>query len=182
MSGNPKRGMGPFTGGQLTTMVCVIVVAVAFPMGAWAVSGSNTFITDAQSGARATVSKSGALTVAGTVITSAAPLKSLYHGFQAVSEGAYSSVASAPAGKTLVITSLNLDEVATTGTLNDTFFALDATSSTCSGSLPQIAIVTQPVVGWTSVSIPSGLVIPVHGALCAFSSTNTRAAIFGYTL
>jgi hypothetical protein len=53
---------GPFTGRQLTTVICVLAVTIAFPFGAWAtVSGSNSFITDAVSGNHASVSN-GALT------------------------------------------------------------------------------------------------------------------------
>ena len=43
---------GPFTGRQLTTIICVVFVTVMFPVGAWAVAGSNVFVTDAVSGAR----------------------------------------------------------------------------------------------------------------------------------
>jgi hypothetical protein len=53
---------GPFTGRQLTTMICVIAVTLLFPFGAWAVTGSNSFITDAVSGSHATVAN-GALMV-----------------------------------------------------------------------------------------------------------------------
>ena len=61
------RGWGPFSGGQLTTMVCVIVAAVAFPVAASAVTGSNVFVADATSGRTAKVSASGAVSVGGSV-------------------------------------------------------------------------------------------------------------------
>lgn len=51
----PGRGLGPFTGAQLTVLILALVLAVAFPMGAWAVSGSNTFVTDALTGVHAKV-------------------------------------------------------------------------------------------------------------------------------
>ena len=57
------RSWGPFSGGQLTMMVCVIVVAIAFPVGAWAVSGTSVFVTDNVSGKTATVNASGQLSV-----------------------------------------------------------------------------------------------------------------------
>src|SRR4051812_40564665 len=50
-----QRGWGPFTGRQLTFVVCTFLVLVMFPVGAWAVSGSNSFITDATSGKHAKV-------------------------------------------------------------------------------------------------------------------------------
>jgi hypothetical protein len=58
----PKT-VGPFTGRQLTTIICVIATLVLFPFGAWAaVAGSNAFITDPSTGNRAVVAN-GALTV-----------------------------------------------------------------------------------------------------------------------
>src|SRR2546421_5985085 len=70
------RGFGPFTSGHLTIIVVTLVIVVAFPFAAFAVTGSNVFITDATSGAHAKVDSgghvlvgdgSGALTVDGTV-------------------------------------------------------------------------------------------------------------------
>lgn len=181
MSTSPKRGLGPFTGGQLTTIVCFLVAAVAFPMGAWAVSGSNSFITDAKSGAHATVSKSGALNVAGTVIAGAAPLKDMYHSWT----GIYSTgvaIATAPAGHSLVVTSLNLDVAGILGKYTGAFFELDSTGTSCSGNNPRVAEISYATVGWTSVSIPSGLDIPPNGALCASSADDAFASVFGYVM
>ena len=42
--------LGPFTGRQLTTIIVTLIVVVLFPLGAWAVTGSNVFVTDATSG------------------------------------------------------------------------------------------------------------------------------------
>jgi hypothetical protein len=60
-----RRGLGPFTGGQLTAIVIVGLLAVALPAGAFAaVSGSNAFITDHVSGAHASVTPQGNLQTA----------------------------------------------------------------------------------------------------------------------
>jgi len=67
------RGWGPFSAGQLTTIVCVGMVTILFPVGAWAVTGSNLFVTDATSGVHAVVSPAGALNVA------PAPPSKLFH-------------------------------------------------------------------------------------------------------
>jgi hypothetical protein len=40
------RGWGPFSGGQLTTIVVTFAVLLLLPVGAWAVSFSNVAITD----------------------------------------------------------------------------------------------------------------------------------------
>jgi hypothetical protein len=66
-----SRGLGPFTGRQLTTIVCVIAAMVMLPVGAFAVSGTNSFITDQATGKHATV------TGAGQLVTTGASLKNL---------------------------------------------------------------------------------------------------------
>ena len=53
--------LGPFTGRQLTTIIVTLIVVVLFPLGAWAVTGSNVFVTDATSGAHAKVDSNGNL-------------------------------------------------------------------------------------------------------------------------
>ena len=60
-----RRGLGPFTGGQLTAIIIAGVVAIGFPVGAFAaVSGSNAFITDHTSGVHASVTSQGSLQAA----------------------------------------------------------------------------------------------------------------------
>jgi hypothetical protein len=53
------KTLGPFTGKQLTVIICTLMVLLLFPVGAWAVSGSNVFVTDASSGARGRVDAKG---------------------------------------------------------------------------------------------------------------------------
>lgn len=62
----PQRGLGPFTGGQLTVLVLAITAAIAFPIGASAVTGTTAFVTDHASGATAKVDASGHLSVSST--------------------------------------------------------------------------------------------------------------------
>ena len=63
------RGWGPFSGAQLTVIIVAIAVMVMLPVGAFAVSGTNSFITDAVSGKQASVSSAGALSVAPSATT-----------------------------------------------------------------------------------------------------------------
>src|SRR5207244_2475352 len=49
------RGLGPFSSGHLTIIIVTVVIVVAFPFAAYAVTGSNVFVTDAVSGKQATV-------------------------------------------------------------------------------------------------------------------------------
>lgn len=41
-----SRGLGPFSGGQLTIIIVTFAVLLLFPVGAWALSFSNVAITD----------------------------------------------------------------------------------------------------------------------------------------
>ena len=58
-----SRGFGPFSGAQLTVIICLVVAAVAVPVGAWAVAGSNVFVTDATTGIHAKVDSAGQMLV-----------------------------------------------------------------------------------------------------------------------
>jgi hypothetical protein len=49
------RGLGPFSGGQLTIIIVTLAVVMGFPFAAFAVTGSNVFVTDATSGTHAKV-------------------------------------------------------------------------------------------------------------------------------
>lgn len=57
-----RRGLGPFTGGQLTVLLVAAMLVVGLPVGAYAaVSGQSVFITDHATGAHAQVAASGQL-------------------------------------------------------------------------------------------------------------------------
>jgi hypothetical protein len=58
------RGLGPFTCGHLTIIIVTSVIVVAFPFAAYAVTGSNIFITDFTSGAHAKVDSKSNLNTA----------------------------------------------------------------------------------------------------------------------
>src|SRR5690348_7576648 len=49
------RGIGPFTSGHLTIIAVTVLILVAFPFAAFAVTGNNVFVTDASSGNHAQV-------------------------------------------------------------------------------------------------------------------------------
>jgi hypothetical protein len=53
------RGLGPFSSGHLTIVVVTLIIVVAFPFAAFAVTGNNVFITDFTSGAHAKVDSAG---------------------------------------------------------------------------------------------------------------------------
>src|SRR3954465_11247655 len=55
------RGLGPFSSGHLTVIVVTLVIVVAFPFAAFAVTGNNVFVTDFTSGAPAKVDSAGSV-------------------------------------------------------------------------------------------------------------------------
>lgn len=81
------RGLGPFSSGHLTIIIVVLVITVAFPFAAFAVTGSNVFVTDATSGVHAKVNSSGqlstqvngAVSVGGSVVARPGAPNQLFH-------------------------------------------------------------------------------------------------------
>jgi hypothetical protein len=109
--------LGPFTGRQLTTIICVLAVLVLFPIGAWAISGSQVFVTDPHTGAHAAVNN-GQLSVMGPT---AAPPGTAYTATALfVEAGACAPLTSpVPAGSALVVTQITVDvNTMSTGPLN----------------------------------------------------------------
>jgi hypothetical protein len=97
-----SRTWGPFTGRQLTTIICVIVLTIAFPFGASAVTGSSAFITDATTGNHATV-YNGALT------TNVAPTHNfVLTAITGVVEGDFTAVLSASSSHADIVTQIDL--------------------------------------------------------------------------
>ncbi len=104
------RGFGPFSGGQLTAIILGVTIAIAFPVGAWAISGTTVFVTDNVTGKTAAVNASRQLSVAatGSVTATPTPPNAGYTVVQSMTEidGCRSLTAAVPAGKALVVTSV----------------------------------------------------------------------------
>jgi hypothetical protein len=178
------RTWGPFNGRHLTIMfIGVLAAVVLIPVGAYAVSFTNVAITDPGGVNRAKVSTAGALSVSGGVTANNASATNLYENFGYPSFSAWSSVAAPPAGKALVITSLNFDAYANpTPGGDDLLFEVSAVDASCTSFGYTVGDVNPPSVGVTSIAIPSGLVIPAGRALCAHQNGNlgTETMIYGY--
>jgi hypothetical protein len=104
------RGLGPFSGGHLTIIVVTLMIVVAFPFAAFAVTGNNVFITDFTSGAHAKVDSGGnvqAKVNGGNL--NANPTQQAANMFTSTAgAGATGCVvlAAPPAGKALIVTSV----------------------------------------------------------------------------
>jgi hypothetical protein len=183
------RGWGPFSGGQLTVIILGITIAIAFPVGAWAVSGTTVFPTDSVSGKTASVNALRQLSVAatGSVTATQTPPNSSYTYFGIATEGSCDAITPAvPAGKALVVTSITVEvDSVTTGPARAAPYS--ETSTPCDGELLDYIVVggtkTSSVIPFTTgvpikaghklslvVASPSGdafVNVTVHGYLVA---------------
>jgi hypothetical protein len=197
------KHLGPFSGWQLTVIICVVFATLFFPATVWAVSGSNVFVTDAVTGARAKVDsagnqqvhQNGTVTVAGSV-TASQPTASIYRS-NFVSDGPCATtapfkcptVAKPPAGKALVLTDIHLDvRVAlATGIGEDLDFWISS-DGTCDQATFTVTVddVNPAGIGEIVLPMDTGLAIPAGEALCVLNgdSVNITAEsyAFGYTV
>jgi hypothetical protein len=181
-----RRGLGPFNGTQLTVIICVIVAAVAIPVGASAVTGSNTFVTDATTGTHAKVDSTGNLQtkVVGGSVTAYPPGTAAFHALTFSCNQC--AVAVPPSGKAVLITSihLNMENVATTGD-NDFISLYRATNSSCSTNEVEIGLVNPSGLGETVLPFEPGFPIQAGKALCIFnhdpSNLTFDVSAFGLT-
>jgi hypothetical protein len=177
-----RKTWGPFSGPQLTTIVCVIVAAVMFPAGAWAaVSFSNVAITDPGGVNRAKVDTtgklavgdgSGPLTVDGTVGSRqslpAKPIVIVTTDIGNAFTKIYGPVA-APFG----ISSLTVTNGCSTATL----FGIDSVTSNGGKFSIQVALI--PPMQTTQFTYPSMLVTtpPAGGTASLQASATDSCAI-----
>ena len=137
------RGLGPFSGGQLTTIIVVIVIAVVLPVGAWAVSGTTVFVTDGTSGVKAKVTSTGQLqthnngtqTVSGTV-TEASPSALVTEYGLGFTQGSCVNLFAPPTGKALVLKSANLEWLSMTPGSGGIVIFRDSSCSQVVGEYP----------------------------------------------
>lgn len=195
MWGNDKtdrergRGWGPFTGRQLTTIICIGMVTILFPVGAWAaVSGSNVFVTDATSGVHAKVSSAGALSTSGAL--SLTPTSAMYHtenlGANTCDRAQCTTLAKPPTGKALAITTIEIDawhDTAGFGGPNEYILIARSTDGTCRlASLTSYVSLVEPSSAGSQTltyNLPGALPVPKGTALCLQNASDTLQVVFG---
>jgi hypothetical protein len=206
MMSRSGRGWGPFSGGQLTTMVCVIVAAVAFPVAASAVTASKVFVTDATSGTTAKVSTAGAVSVAGSVtsklkgstsgnkaevtnaqqlLTAEAPLSASVTGTMLALAQSTEPVLNLSSGHAIIVTSVTLSAQGPTGSGPFASLYVSSDSTCASSSTRDVGEVFFPSgVNSTSVlPFAAGVPVPDGVQLCVLvSSVNVVVSYDGYTV
>ena len=175
------RGLGPFTSGHLTIIVVTLLIVVAFPFAAFAVTGSNVFVTDATSGMRAKVDSTGhvvvgdgtgSLTVDGTVNERAAlPTKPIV----ITSRGAPSTVTTiyGPVSKPFAIGS-----VTATNFCSDATHFFDLFSLTTPGGYAQLEAIEVPALQTVHVTFPIPIVTsPPAGGTVSLSVVSEAGCV-----
>lgn len=198
------RGLGPFSSGHLTIIIVTFVIVVAFPFAAYAVTGSNVFVTDATSGNQAQVA-SGQLKVDTGIshpfgLVPVAPVAPIIYpsgdiihtddgaGDDLVipgncSGGTCVTVLKPPAGKAAVITSIHIDtdKAIATGPTQQLVLVRSSDGSCTTGSLDRTVDAFTPAgIGETVLpyDMPGGLAIPAGKALCALNTDTTNVGFF----
>jgi hypothetical protein len=189
------RGWGPFSGGQLTIIVVTLAVVIGFPVAAnGVISGSNVFVTNSTTGKRAVVSSTGALSVGGSVTATEASPQSFIVGAAdpttAVGTDIFTPLATPPAGKAIVVTSVAVDTFQddTPGSGEYIGIAISKTDATCGNVVANppaglnLADVNPGSVGATVMPFQPGVVVPAGRALCVQNTDESHlgAEVFAY--
>jgi len=177
--GPPAKTWGPFTGRQLTTIICVAVVVVLFPVAAWGISTSSVFLTDPHTKAHASITKQGQLstraTVSGTVFTQVSPGAS-YNAVQQLDqskEGCSPVTSTVPSGHVLVVTSVTVSvESVSAGPVDSDLWVGAACTHLAAG------LVAAGPGQSVTLPLPSGLPIkPGHRLFVNLSSQSGNASV-----
>jgi hypothetical protein len=168
---------GPFTGRQLTTIICVTIVMALFPVAAWGISTSSVFLTDPHTNAHAAITKEGQLStrVSGTVFTQVSPGAS-YNAVQLLDQtksGCSPVTAPVPSGHALVVTSVTVTvKIVASGPVDADLYVGAACTQLAAG-------LTAAGPGQSvTLPLPSGLPIkPGHRLFVNLSSQSGNAAV-----
>ena len=186
------RGLGPFSGGQLTIIVVAVVVMVGLPVGAFAVATTKVAVADLATGKTAAVTSTrqlqvhpnGVQTVSGSVTATEASPKRAFNSEAVASSSAFSPMAAPPTGYALVVNTITIDTyfLNAPGIGRDFFFRVSAADASCASTAgPQVADVNPGGIGEISIPVQGAIVIPAGRALCAGNGDNVNVGAEIYT-
>ena len=171
-----RNSWGPFTGRQLTTIICVLSVMLLLPVSAWAtVSFTNVAITDPGGVNRAKVDSTGALAVAARPALPTKPIVITATGTPLVSGNPVPVLLYGPAAKAFGLTSLTISSFGFGCATNPHFtlysvvtggatYVLEEVDVPAEGTLHLVfpaPLVTTPPVGGTVSLTAEATVCPV---------------------
>jgi len=187
------------TSGHLTIIVVTLLIVVAFPFAAFAVTGNNVFVTDASSGNRATVaggklkvdtglSAFGVVPVA-PVAPEIYPTSAIVHTDSGVADfvtandctSVCATLLTPPAGKAAVVTSIHVNTYRVTATGSGhylTIFRSSDASCTLASDERDIEVFNPGAIGETLLqyNLPGGVPVPAGKALCLINGDTTNLA------
>jgi hypothetical protein len=194
------RGLGPFSSGHLTIIAVTLLILVAFPFAAFAVTGSNVFVTDPSSGNQAQVAggklkvDTGIGTFLGIVPVSPVgpqkyPTSDIIHTDDGTGSdyvyadecgsGTCATLLKPPAGKAAVVTAIHINTFKVTATGSTRWVEIVRSSDgSCSTSSTDRAVefFNPSGIGETQLQydMPGGLSVPAGKALCVINSDLTN--------
>ncbi|MDQ1457468.1 MAG: hypothetical protein QOH28_3088 [Actinomycetota bacterium] len=186
-------GLGPFTSGHLTIIVVTLVIVVAFPFAAFAVTGNNVFVTDATSGVPAKVDASGNLQaklnattvgVTGNVGAPAAATNFAHGIVNVVASGSSTCVnlLSPPTGKALVVGTISIDtyEDGSPNLNYSRFWRSAGCASDQIATHTPNGPGTQQLLIQPGVTVKAGQALSVQAVNAGTTSLGADIAVFGY--
>jgi len=182
------RGWGPFTGRQLTTIVCIGIVTVLFPVTAFAVSGSPVFVVDAHTHKSAAVDASGNVQtkVNGGAPGNLAATSQFVESNELVVPADITPLFTPPAGKELIVTDVHLDWFGQPAPATDPYVLLEVGDQlTCANLVVASAQLFDlpDAQDHDQAQFSPGYIVPAGKALCVRVQTTSGTAIataFGY--
>jgi hypothetical protein len=172
----PGKHWGPFSGRQLTTIICIIGGLALFPIGAAAVvTGSNTFVTDASTGKHVRVDASGALR------TWALPANWFTLGPQAgaIAPSGSPNVLPSPSGTRFAISSFTVTNGSGTAlTFSLNAYAMSGTLPHC-GNLSNVLVIADGPVVTVGANSTVSLTYPTPFITSRISGTSVCLAAGG---
>ena len=188
-----RKTWGPFTGRQLTTMICILGAALLLPGAAYAVdSFTNVAIEDPVSGAKASVDSthhllvgdgSGPLTVDGTITDHEVAYNQLKHWFNATT-GVCAPIAAVATSRALVIKRARVNIYSPGSSTGNGYFVglyYGPSSNPCQSHLEDV---NPTGVGTTSLYFGDGLALPAGIYLGALTGGGFGAEVSadGFTI
>jgi hypothetical protein len=190
------RTLGPFTGRQLTTIICVLVVTVLFPISAWA-AGSKVFIGDPHNsnianvdgaGSLQTKVSSGTFRLDGVAPGNIAQTNKFVQSRNTGLSNGYQAVLTPPAGRQLIVTGVHLSWYGVDPAQVTNAFMTIGNANTCLGATGTYSayFTLESPRDFRDPKFSPGFIVPAGKSLCVaktgFQTPQVLYSAYGYTV